>query len=90
MPKPRTFENIERVGKCIYLDAVDWKFYEGGSSIKTIESSATLEIFTMPEDKLLTCVLTIEDEHGGIKLRLSPYDFKELNEMFKRASFKVK
>lgn len=88
MSKERTLENISNTAP-LYVDNYSWKFYEGGINIEPIPHSVRLTITKIPEDKVPVVMITLETEKGHTILRLSPYEFSQLNALFKRASFRL-
>jgi hypothetical protein len=93
MPKERrTLDYLESLDP-LYVDNLEWKFYEGGNGIEQIPHGANLKIVKVPEEKYPSIIvkfrISFEEEHTWIKLRLSIYEFAELNDMFKRASFRL-
>ena len=84
----RTLENLATLTPT-YIDNCDWRFYEGGINVAQINHAVRLEIAKHETDKIYTIVihLTVGDEE--LILRMAPYEFHHLNDMFKRASFRL-
>jgi len=93
MPKERrTLDYLESLDP-LYIDNLEWKFYEGGNGIEQVPHGAKLQIIKVPEEKYPSIIVefrVVEDQDNSwMKLRLSVYEFAALNDMFKRASFRL-
>ncbi len=95
MPENKTIDYLMSFPP-MYLDNCEWKFYEGGGSLYQIPHAVQLKLIKPDDEKYPTVVLEImvqNDEDGTFEdkvvLRLASYEFRELNEMFKRASFRL-
>ena len=90
--EPRTLDYLESL-EPIYMDNYSWKFYEGGSSIEQAPHGVNLKIVRAPEEKYPSIIVkfrvTEEEHESWMKLRLSMHEFAELNDLFKRASFRL-
>ena len=88
MSEERTLDYLEGLN-AIYVDNFAWKFYEGGKSIEQVPHGVRLEIVRPPEEKFPSILVTFQVEDERIKLRLSVHEFNLLNDLFKRASFRL-
>ena len=92
MPEARTLDYLEGLD-ALYIDNLEWKFYEGGKSIKQAPHGVRLSIVKPPDDKLPSIIIEFrvveEEDSHWMKLRLSVYEFVQLNDLFKRASFRL-
>ena len=92
MAEERTVRNLQET-KPLYTDSYQWSFYEGGQTTEQIKHEVDLEIVQPLGDKITTILIAFgvvdTDAVGIMTLRLSPYEFNQLNALFKRASFRL-
>lgn len=83
----RTLKNLKMLSP-IYLDNCSWRFYEG-LDVEQIDHDVRLEIVKREEDKIHTIIVHFTTNTEDMAIRLAPYEFRALNDMFKRASFRL-
>ena len=89
MSNERTIEYIMKTNKPFYADSCTWNFYEGGQNTESVKHTTHLAITKLPDDKILAITVGFVVGTEQIILRLSPYEFDQLNALFKRASFRL-
>ena len=91
MSRERTVTNLSEI-KPLYTDSYRWAFYEGGQSTEQVVHEVDLTITKSSDDKIATIMIALrlhERDANKLVFRLSPYEFDQLNSLFKRASFRL-
>jgi hypothetical protein len=87
-----TNKTLERIAVTTpyYMDQLEWKFYESMEANGAVHHSVKLEMLKLTDEKYPTIVVTIDvQDQPELVLRFAAYDFAEMNNLFKRASFRL-
>jgi hypothetical protein len=84
--RERTLPALART-QPFYYDETEWSFHE--QDLTSVKHTAKIELKQQEDEKFPTVVMTFKTEDNVIILRMAVYDFKALNELFKRASFRL-